>query len=410
MQKLIKDNIRQSSNSFGTLAGIAILLLLIFLTNPVLGNLSSAIYWGVTFLCLGIMFARICLLKKAIKINSFVGWYLLFFCLCIASLLYSADTSASTEVLKSMVVNCAVLFLIMWTIETKEDLNAVIKILLWVIVFNAIFLYFTVDWSMFGVERMENDASGYGWNVNDIGLMMLWGIIISCYLAKTYNKKLYYCFILFFIPLILYSGSRKAWIAAILFSFVMIYINNKRRLLLSLLISALVLFIVYTLIINVEFLYNAGGNRLVDFFNGFFGTGEYDSSAMLREKYISLGWQWFLENPVFGRGINAYRYLLKYEMGRYTYSHNNFIELLVDVGVVGFLSFYSMYFKIVVDGVKKFFKKNIPAPTVILIALIILNLVLHYAMVMYQSLLDLILLLVVYLHFTFEDEEKSLSL
>ena len=50
----------------------------------------------------------------------------------------------------------------------------------------------------------------------------------------------------------------------------------------------------------------------------------------------NLGRKWFLERPIFGWGLDAFTQLSPYE----TYSHNNFIEILVSSGIVGFLFYY----------------------------------------------------------------------
>tara|TARA_B100000945_G_scaffold259294_1_gene217180 strand:- start:995 stop:1921 length:927 start_codon:yes stop_codon:yes gene_type:complete len=48
----------------------------------------------------------------------------------------------------------------------------------------------------------------------------------------------------------------------------------------------------------------------------------------------------FFEKPIFGWGGDGFRYYNKVD---FTYSHVNFLELLVNYGLIGFLLFYSMY-------------------------------------------------------------------
>src|SRR5690606_28195676 len=48
------------------------------------------------------------------------------------------------------------------------------------------------------------------------------------------------------------------------------------------------------------------------------------------------GFEIFSKQPLFGHGLENYRFLNSHE----TYAHNNYIELLVSVGVLGFLSYY----------------------------------------------------------------------
>lgn len=70
------------------------------------------------------------------------------------------------------------------------------------------------------------------------------------------------------------------------------------------------------------------------------GTG--DNSVNHRMFMISFGLSQFLKSPIWGFGINNAQYLLESFFAR-TYLHNNYIELLVDVGLIGFLLYYSNY-------------------------------------------------------------------
>lgn len=384
---------------------ICIFFLLLTLTNKDLGNISSLVYWGMIFVCLGGLVLKLCMNKKNVVFTTFIWWYLAFFVVCVTSLMYSIQLSASIESLKTMVFNACVLFCLAWMIDTKEDINTIAKILLLVTVCNAIYMCIAVDWESMGIERMDATEIGVGWNSNEIGLMMLWGSIICCYLSKELKKPGYYFAIPLFLSLIIYSGSRKVWLGVALFVMVLIYINNKRRLFTSIIISIFVLIAIYNLIMNVEWLYNIGGERLQQFFDGLLGTGEYDSSAATRDRYINYGWNWFLENPIFGYGIGCFGNLLHSAMGKTTYSHNNYIELLVGVGIIGAIVFYYIYLKVVKMGLSSIFNKNKDqSPQAhILLSLILIHIPLQIGMVSFQSLYDLILLLLVFYYFRFQE-------
>ena len=53
---------------------------------------------------------------------------------------------------------------------------------------------------------------------------------------------------------------------------------------------------------------------------------------------MEFGWELFKERPVHGYGMNNFSQ--KYYLN--TYSHNNYIELLVSCGIVGFALYYAM--------------------------------------------------------------------
>lgn len=70
--------------------------------------------------------------------------------------------------------------------------------------------------------------------------------------------------------------------------------------------------------------------RLVDY---------QDSSFELRADMIQQGIRLWAQAPIFGNGLAAFQAL----SGQDTYAHNNYVELLCNLGVVGALLYYSIY-------------------------------------------------------------------
>lgn len=64
-----------------------------------------------------------------------------------------------------------------------------------------------------------------------------------------------------------------------------------------------------------------------------------DSSYDKRTEMVEQGFQLWQQAPLFGNGADAFREL----SGQGTYSHNNYVELLCNLGVVGVILFYSIY-------------------------------------------------------------------
>jgi O-antigen ligase len=67
-----------------------------------------------------------------------------------------------------------------------------------------------------------------------------------------------------------------------------------------------------------------------------------DSSYRLRAQMIDQAIQLWRQNPLFGNGLDAFRGL----SGQGTYAHNNYVELLCDVGLVGVALFYAMHVQV----------------------------------------------------------------
>lgn len=64
-----------------------------------------------------------------------------------------------------------------------------------------------------------------------------------------------------------------------------------------------------------------------------------DSSYRTRAEMLEQAVQLWKQAPVFGNGLDAFRGL----SGQGTYSHNNYVELLCDIGVAGTLLFYAIH-------------------------------------------------------------------
>ena len=85
----------------------------------------------------------------------------------------------------------------------------------------------------------------------------------------------------------------------------------------------------------------AGVNhRMETLFNMYSGYGSVDSSAMIRNIMVHVGWQQFLQTPFLGTGIGSSGELLLPIVGWRTYFHNNFIELLATGGIFGVFFYY----------------------------------------------------------------------
>ena len=114
--------------------------------------------------------------------------------------------------------------------------------------------------------------------------------------------------------------------------------------------------VVATLIVmRVPSIYNVLGTRIVEMISilqGYRVPGGDVSRLLL----FSYGIDWFQDSPLLGIGINNYRVLsnITYPfVGRNFYAHSNLVELLVDVGIIGTLIYYSAFFYMIKEAMKK---------------------------------------------------------
>ena len=395
------------------LRNILIFCIFLITSNHDIASASNLLYWGVLagFPLLLIMMA--CYRGRAVSLNNFAIWLFAFLGICGISYVYSIDADMSFEVLKGLMVNTLVVLSIMWNIRSVDDVTSIIKIILWVSFVNAIYLFITVDWSAVGTDRLGTDYTGRGWNANTIGMMAVWGMLFIIYLAKTCGLKKYYLGILLLLPLLVYSGSRKAWVSAMGVVVAFALINNKKHVFRAMLIAGVSAYVLYYLMINVPMLYEIGGHRLETLVQGLLGDSQMDTSAERRMAFIEYGILWFKERPFFGYGVHTYAHLLGASDFRMrTYSHNNYVELLVGVGLVGTLIFYSMYAYVLISLLKKFFWQRRlglrqETATILFLALLIITLAMQYGMVMYTNSLYITLLLLPYLYLELSRRETK---
>jgi O-antigen ligase len=76
--------------------------------------------------------------------------------------------------------------------------------------------------------------------------------------------------------------------------------------------------------------------RLIAIFDTVAQTFDPEKSVELRLEMIRMGLEMWQESPIWGNGNEAFRV----KSGLNAYSHSNYVELLANYGVIGFVLFY----------------------------------------------------------------------
>lgn len=113
------------------------------------------------------------------------------------------------------------------------------------------------------------------------------------------------------------------------------------------------------------------------------GVGEVDHSTWLRQQYIALGLEQFWKTPLLGIGIDNARFLVETALGRRTYLHSNYVELLADGGIVGFFCYYAMYLYPLWIFYR--YRRDRDPYLILCVVLMLLFLVMDYGLVSYYS-------------------------
>ena len=72
-----------------------------------------------------------------------------------------------------------------------------------------------------------------------------------------------------------------------------------------------------------------------------------DESDLIRKQLFSNGIDYFMQSPLIGHGFYNFSRLFQSDYGSVIYSHNNFIETLVGGGIIGFILYYFLYYKVI---------------------------------------------------------------
>lgn len=315
-------------------------------------------------------------IKDNVKVRNYTLWSALFFTVCLLSYIYAVDQNIAFKqifnLLKTLLICNSVLFFIN---GDKKKLDFILKSIIISSLFLSIMLVLKTPFYQWGSSRLGESV---GINSNDLGLKMTIASIISIYFSQE-NKKKYYISAIIFFTIALLTGSRKAFILMILsVTFLKILtVKNKRNLIIAIPFLLFLSFLAWKLIMTVPYFYNVLGNRIELMINGFLGKGQVDSSTTNRLYMIDYGMKLFNQKPFLGYGLFNYSALTEY-----AYSHNNYVELLVGVGILGTAIYYSLYLYIIFKLFKDL-KKNKYAG--LFISLIIGLALMEYGLVSYYE-------------------------
>ncbi len=279
--------------------------------------------------------------------------------------------------------------IIAFLLKNKEDFISFSKVMFWAAILKALSVF-----AKNGFLAYVSARQGEGLvNANSVGLAsataFCFGLIILESLGRSNKKTLYKIGMLIHVLIIVLTASRKAILVLSIPIIIYLVLKEKNPLKTIrniMVVMAIGIFGLY-LMLHVEFLYNLGGNRIESLINYMFFNGATDGSTSFRMHLIEWGIGWFKQRPVFGYGLMNYKALLG-TMGTWagvegTYAHNNYVELLVDVGLVGTLIYYFPYLSIIKKGIQTARERNFTR--LIMLGLLVSILISEYGLVTYYD-------------------------
>lgn len=359
--------------------------------------------WNTIFLRVPLyIFILLCcsgIILKRRKFNSrFFLWYFIFFVYSMFSILYSPNFSVSAEMF-SYIFTAMIYSLSFITFLQLSNSYLIIK---YIYIIVSIFVGINLILNFSQLHWWSRLGESFGMNENMVALYFLipWCFALT---ELSNSKKVVKCLNLSAVIVcsyvILLSGSKKALFAAFLFALVYYFVKSQNPLkkFKVLILISIIAIIVFQMIMKVPRLYNILGYRLEAMFFTFQTNsfGNVGSSTAERGDMIKYAISLFKSSPLVGHGINSFKVLYGLETGHSAYAHNNYAEILADLGFIGFIAFYSIYFQIIKRILINRKKKKELAE---FIAFLVMLLFFDIAMVTYYDTRILMLISIVYYH------------
>lgn len=329
----------------------------------------------------------------------FIVWNVAILALSYASIQWSFSPSMAKFYLPTIAYVC-ICNGAMYYVMTQEDeafFNRVLRCCVAGAMTMSLYVLLMTGGSFIGTSVRKVEEAGLSLNI--VGMVAALALIIAVYLRnnpdKNNDRVKYTMISLFLILVVLISGSRKALMLPVIAYIVQRLLagGTSAAIRNSLLVGSALLIGMF-LLMNVPILYDVIGYRVEGMIAGYGGNeDDADGSTATRMFLVEFGMEQFHENPIWGYGLANFRALLGYYHPGMTayYAHNNYVELLVDWGVVGTIVYYTIYL-LVIKKLYHIYRKKDDAMALCMLSIIISLVIAHYGFVAYYSLFNNILL------------------
>ena len=322
--------------------------------------------------------------KVVIPYNSV--WYLIFTLYCGLTSFWSEYVPTSNIIMVGkMVVIIAMITAIAIYVDTPEDLERLMSLFIFSVVI--IILLELTSRPLTGIFD-GGFGSGFSYfNSNEIAFWIMCAEMMAFYKAYIKNKKACYILVVFFVIFVIATSSRKATVSAVVSPLIMVLMTTRKKYKFLQVIGLIIAIgaVAYLIMTNDQ-LYNAVGRRFNSMMNYYSDdTVKTDSSIAMRNYYIEIAKELFGESPLFGKGMaNFIRIIGDAYNVKGAYCHNNYWQVLSELGITGFVLYYSFYFFIIVKLAKDIIK-NKSRIAIIFLAFMIVEMILEWGIVSFNT-------------------------
>ena len=384
-----KNNSKNIMNFFIT---ISMLLISIF---PIFGKSGTKILEIFTWFTaiLGIIMY---LPKKGFIISKFLAFYACYIFFSAISMLWASNIGGAYVRIVDMVRTFLFMLAIFFSCDSKEDAIKYLKIYLFGVVFISLFCFIKSLSTLRGWARLGKDEFELaGQTQIYYSCILIYATIFSMYNAFTKKnaKGIYIAITIFLYICCLLTAIRKCLIVPIIFLLCYTVILNRKNIIKFLFYMCLTVIVILSMYFIVNKYFNSMAYRMNNMFENVFqdvDASKTGDSMSIRKWLRELAFEIFLNHPLIGVGIGQFRYYAAIQ-GVDLYSHNNFLEVLSNTGIIGFIIYYIPYISILICGIKKAKTKELDRNEgIFVISFIITTMIMEYGQVQYFQLYFLI--------------------
>lgn len=341
--------------------------------------------------------------RNKIKYNKEIISFFIFFGICLLSCIYSEYQNDALIKVNTLAILMLFLLCLYNYLNETDKFRTMLKVLCYATIISSIYIIINSNW------YLGNRVSDIIGDSNLVATYLNYGcaVLYYCINEKIINKKIGYLGLIIIAFSILISGSRSGLILFLLGTIMSVIMYSNKKItfkkILAIFLIPFVFFLVYYLIMNNEILYNIIGKRFVSFIEIMNGeqSSINETSTQTRFLMLSLAWERFVQTPfsiLFGKGIGSFAPFFLRNGGWYAFCHNNYLELLNGVGIIGTLFWYIPIFKILVNLMidkKNNKSKKSSLGIILIIEMLIINV---FVVFYYQKCEFLFLSLILYLN------------
>ncbi len=331
-------------------------------------------------------------------LNQYAVWIAGFSLFAAMSIFWAEHRSFAVGMTKTLFFNIACMLSYMYLMNCKRSRTRMVKHCL---IIAPLLLEIRIVMTG-GLLAFLNSRALGGISANMVGLCATYGACLAfCFALEGKHKKFYGALALFNVFIVVLSASRKALLClgiviAIFYLFEKGISLRKRAV--RLLALFLLLIVALVAIMKIPFLYNLVGNRIEGMLATFTGNEEAaDASSHSRFVLIQWGMEWFRNKPWLGHGIDGFRAILVQEHPSWPityYAHNNYVELLVDVGIVGTVLYYWLHVSMLFKGIRHY--RRLTNSELVICSILASIVISEYALVSYYDKYFQMLLLILW--------------